>query len=97
MVGGDILMELPNKEGKSSRNKWEQGQLDKERAELSTLPIWQKGPRHILGPAEGPLLCGQAQRIPDLPAPCPSPGEANSAGVLPFIPVDGGVERSAEG
>lgn len=90
-------MELPNKEGKSSRNKWEQGQLDKERAELSTLPIWQKGPRHILGPAEGPLLCGQAQRIPDLPAPCPSPGEANSAGVLPFIPVDGGVERSAEG
>lgn len=94
MVGGAVLMELPNKAGKSSRNKWEQSsQIRKKQNLVSTLPIWQKGPRCILEPAEGPLLCSQAQRTPDLPAPCPSLGEANLVGVLPFTSLDGGVER----
>lgn len=59
-------------------------QPDKEKAELS---------QHASYLAEGPLLCGQARLTPDLPAPCPSLGEANSVGVLPFTPLDGGVER----
>ena len=75
-------------------DKWEQSsRIRKKQNLVSTLPIWQKGSRCILEPSEGPLLCSQAQRTPDLPALCPSLGEAKSVGVLPFTALDGGVGR----